>query len=349
MAFTNILGLVNTPSNLGLPTATEIGEAVRTWEPDPSQFKLSPILPLKSIMAQSLVWSELESIMGMTQSYKPGADVKLVGHRGRTPRQATPFFFRETGQLDETDFITAMSELSYNKLACEELVMSKAQQLDLRCETRIEWVRAKAISEGSVTVDGETVTYNIPGGNKPTPETLWTADEADPITDIQNWLMLFRGVGFGVRCLYSRKVAQYLSRNEKVRDLFRQSGFAGQLGPANVGTLLEAMVGDGQPVTFEIYDGGYLDEDTGLYSPFLADNKFLMIANPPKGQVLGHFISTPSISGAMGDSYTPRPGKFVVVNNRLKEEKPTWTQTQGIYGGVALYHPKNIVAATIAA
>lgn len=348
MAF-NPLALKLHPSNLGLPTTVEIGEAVRLFEPDPKMFRLASLFPMKLISAQTLTWNELESILGMTKGYTVDSDVARVGHRSRTPRSAEPFFFRESGTLVESDFINAMSEMAYNKLACEELVMNFSAQLDLRCETRIEWCRAQALANGSITVGSRTVEYNIPGTHQVTAGTLWSDPSADVIGHIQAWIMLFRGVGTGIRCMYSRKVAQYLSRNEKLIDLFKQSGFAGDIGPAKVGKLLESVVGDGQPITFEIYDDGYLDEDTGVYYPFLPDNKFIMIANPPKGQPLGHFMSTPSISNAGENEYTPRAGKFVVVDNRLKQGKPEWEQTQGIYGGVALYHPKNVIQAQIAA
>ena len=346
----NILAQKFNPSNLGLPTAVEIGETVRLWEPDPSQFKLASLFPMKLISAQELSWNELEAILGMTKGYRPDGDVQSIKQRGRTPRTATPFYFREAGELFESDFINAMSEMAYNRLACEELVMNLTAQLDLRCETRIEWVRAQAIALGSVTVEGETVTYNVPSANRPTAGTYWTdLANSDPVANILAWLMLFRGVGGQVRCLYSRAVANLLCQNAKVKALYTGSGMVGQLGPENVGQLLAMQVDGSQNVSFEIYDGGYLDEDTGLYSPFLPDNRFLMVAAPPKNQPLGHFMSTPSISNADENSFTPRAGKFVVVDNKLKSKKPHYEQTQGIYGGVAWYHIKNVVSAKIAA
>lgn len=346
----NILANKFNASNLGLPTAVEIGETVRLWEPDPSQFKLASLFPMKLINAQELAWNELEAILGMTKGYRPDGDVQSIKQRGRTPRSAKPFYFREAGELFESDFINAMSEMHYNKLACEELVMNLSGQLDLRCETRIEWCRAQVVANGTVTVEGETVDYSVPGGNRPTAGTLWSnTSDSDPIANIMTWLMLFRGVGGTVRCLYSRKVAMYLAQNEKVRDLFRQSGLVGNLGPENVGQLLAQQVDGGQKVTFEIYDGGYLDETDGLFYPFLPDNRFLMVAAPPKNQPLGHFMTTPSISNGDENSFTPRAGKFVVVDNKLKSKKPHYEQTQGIYGGVAWYHVKNVVSAQIAA
>ena len=346
----NILANKFAPSNLGLPTAVEIGETVRLWEPDPSQFKLASLFPTKLISAQELSWNELEAILGMTKGYRPDGDVESIKQRGRTPRTATPFYFREAGELFESDFINAMSEMAYNRLACEELVMNLTSQLDLRCETRIEWCRAQAIANGSVTVNGETVSYGVPNDNRPTANTLWSAvDTADPIANIMTWLMLFRGVGGTVRCMYSRQVAMYLARNAKILARFAGSGMVGQLGPENVGQLLAMQVDGGQKVTFEIYDGGYLDETSGLFLPFLPDNRFLMIAEPPKNQPLGHFMSTPSISNAGENDFTPRAGKFVVVDNKLKTKKPHYEQTQGIYGGVAWYHVKNVVSAAIAA
>lgn len=338
----------NSPS--GLPTASTIQAAVRLWSPDPTMFRLSQYFPSTEADAQIVEWEEEDPITGLAQGREPGTPVPMVTQRGTKTRDAKSFFIEEGGEIGQREFERRRRTSDPTALAGEEPVMKLAEQLTVRRQSRKEWMMAQAISNGSVTFNGRTVDYNIPSDNKPTAVNLWSNKATgNPIEDIQAWSLLFRGKSSGsIRCMMSMKVAQYLSRNEIMRDLFRQSSQGLSLGPANVPKLLASMVDNGKPMTFEIYDEGYSNEDTGVYVPFLPDDKFVMVAEPPFSQNLGEWVSTPSIANAPPGSYTAEPGVFVIVEDNLRAKERTYLQIQGEYGLVAFKHVNNVVSATIA-
>lgn len=337
---------LNSPS--GLPTQSAILEAVKLWQPDPAEFELAELFGNEQANAQVVEWDEVSTILGMAQDHIPGTGIPTVEQRGVVTREERAFYIEESGLIGQRDFERVRATSDPQRNGGEELVMRLSEQLTVRRETRKEWMRAQAIGVGAVTFNGRTVTYGIPAGNKTTAANLWSNPvTSNPIEDIQGLALLFRGVGYGLTCRMSLKVAQYLSRNEMLRDLFRQSAMGLDLGPQNVPKLLSALCGDGQPIEFKIYDKGYLNE-SGVFTPFLPDTIFSMVANPPMGQKLGHWTSTPSIANAPEGSFTPAPGPFVLVENKLRTKHKCYEQTQGEYGMVCFKHPKNASILTIA-
>lgn len=344
-------GAFDLGSNLGFPGPHVLEETVRQWEPDPKEFLFSAHLPLEEWPTETVEWDEEDPVTGMTHAHTLDSDPMLVSPRGRKSHQQPTQYYAESLRLRQSDFQRVRAMMAYNQLAGEELVMGLTRQGDLRLETRIEYNRAQALTGTFALSDNgviRTVDYGVPAGNKPTAGTLWSnVAAATPAVNIMAWLQLFRGVGRGVTCYYNQITAQYLAQNEQLRDLFRQSSLAGELGPANVGKLLAALVGDGNPVEFKIDDAGYTS-DAGTFTPFIANGKFLMLCNPPKGQKLGAFKTTPDVRNAGSASFTPRPGKFLVVDNKLASKNPYYEQTHGINGLVTIRFPKCIVYATVA-
>lgn len=338
----------NSPS--GLPTAVEITEAAKLWRPDPNMFELKEFLPDATIDAQVAEWDEEEPITGMAQDHTPGTPIPLIKRGGKTTRSETSFYIEEGGEIEGREFERIRATNDPQHLAGEELVMDLSERLHIRRETRKEWMRAQALSNGSITFNNRTVTFNIPTENKPTAGTLWSnIASANPIANIQAWLLLFRGKSNGgVKCLMSVKVAQYLAQNAILRDLFRQSGYGIDLGPANIPKLLSAMCGDGRPLEFKIYDQGYAQESDGAFVNFLADTKFTMIATPVQGQALGTWTSTGSIANAAHGSYQPKGGPFVIVEDLLRTKHKKYEMTMGENGMVCLKHPGCLIQATVA-
>lgn len=338
----------NSPS--GLPTAVEITEAAKLWRPDPAEFELKEFLTDETIDAQVAEWDEEEPITGMAQDHTPGTPIPLMKRGGKTTRSETSFYIEEAGEIEGREFERIRATGDPQRLAGVELVMDLSERLHIRRETRKEWMKAQVLANGSVTFNGRTVTYNIPSENKPTASTLWSNIAAsNPIANIQAWLLLFRGKSTGgVTCLMSVRIAQYLAQNETLRDLFRQSGFGIDLGPANVPKLLSAMCGDGRPLEFRIYDQGYAAESDGAYTSFLSDTKFVMIAKPVKGQALGYWTSTGSISNAAHGSFEPKGGPYVIVDDLLRTKHKKYEMVMGENGMVCLKHGGCLVQGTVA-
>lgn len=333
---------LNSPS--GLPTQTQIQESVRKWQPDPAMFRLSEYFEDDTADAQVVEWDEIDEILGMANDWEPDSEVPEITQRGITTKDARAFYIKESGKITGREIDRRRRSGDPTRNGGEEAVMWLAEQLFIRRETRKEWMRTQAFG-GSITFNNRTVDYGIPNDNKPTMANLWSnLATGNPIEDIQTLMLMFRGVGHGIRCLFTQKIANLLARNEVMRDLFRQSSMAGELGPANVAKLLNLMVSDGKPITFEVYDQGYKAESDATYTTFLDDTKFYMVANPPMGQKLGTWTSAPTSHHGL----VPKAGPFVLVDDRLQTKHNYYEMTQGEYGIVTLKHPKNIIVATVA-
>lgn len=321
-------------SNLGFPAPRILAETVRQWEPDPSEFIFSSELPTEAYPVEQIEWDEEDPITGLIGPTALDTDPVLRKPQGRKHRMQLTAYWAESWRLRQSDFHRIRAAGAFDKLSGQDKVMEETRVTDLRLESRIEWCRVQAL-KGSLVINGNgvnrTITYNLPDGHTPTASALWNSlESADPVSNIIAWSQLFRGVGRGVRCYYNQTVANLLARNTKLVDLFKQSPMVGELSPSNVGKLLSLLTAGSQPIEFIPYDEGY-KADNGDYTPFLTDEDFLMVCNPPKGQKLGAFKTTPDIRNGAG-SMQPRPGKWVVVDNKLASKTPFYEQTQGING-----------------
>lgn len=347
------LGAFNLGSNLGFPNPHVLDATVRQWEPDPNDFIFSTILPMENWPFEIIEWDEEDPITGITPAHTLDTDPFLRKARGRKHNQQLTAYWAESWRLRQSDIHRVRALMAYDRLAGEELVMGETRASDLRLEARIELLRVQAL-KGSITINSNgvirTIPYALPAGNTPTAGTLWSdTANSKPVANVLTWARNFRGVGGAIKCYYNQIIAELLAANASVIDLFKQSPMVGELSPANVGKLMSTLCSSkGRPIEFIPYDEGYT-ADNGDYTPFMGDTEFLMICDPPKGQKMGAFKTTPDIRNAESESFTPRPGKFVVVENKLKTKNPYYEQTQGINGLPTVRFPKCRLLATVAA
>lgn len=337
-------------TSLGFPSPRVLTETVRQWAPDPNQFKFAALMPLADYPFEIVAWDEEDAVTGMTHAYTQDANPLLVKPVGRKERYARTTYWRETLKLKESDILRARAVGRYDQKAGRDIAMGLTRQGAIRLDTRIEWLRAQVLTTGKLNIDEDGITreidYGVDSGNKPTASNLWSnAVTSDPIGDLSTWLQLFRGAASGGRIFANVKTAINLSKNEGLMALFAQSPMVGNLGVRNVGDLITNHAALDVPVTFEVYDGGYTADDGVTFTPFIPDGKLVIIANPPYGQDLGKFYTTPSLSN--GGGMDGRPGKTLVVDDKLMTAKPRYEQTHGIYGIPVLRFPRAIIIATV--
>ena len=338
-------------SNLGFPGLLIIDGVIRKWAPDPSKFIFSEQLPMENYPFGVVMWDSEETVRGLTPAQAVDTDPYLRSPQGREENALRTAIWAESFRLRQSDFERIRAAGRYDKMAGRDEVMKETRATDLRLESRIEWCRVNAL-KGSMVIDSNgvkrTLTYSLPSGHSVTAGTPWAnTATADPLANILAWSLIFRGKTDGkITCYYNKQVAIWLSQSEKLLTHFTGTNMVGQLSPGNVGTLLSLLVAGEQPIEFKMYDRGYIDE-SGSYTPFLGNNDFLMVADPPDGQNIGSFKTTPDIRGAVGSSTEPRPGKFVTIDNRLKSKNPYYEQTQGIQGIPVIKFPECRVMATV--
>lgn len=213
----------------------------------------------------------------------------------------------------------------------EQYMIDMMVGLNLRLETRMEWMRWKPLS-GSLIVPATankpaiTIDYSVPSANKPTAGTLWsTIATADPLTDIDTWKLLFRGTGARpVGIVVNQKVDNYLKQNAKIRDLLKTTYGRDLIAADSLAFIIKQQLGG---MTYEVYDGGYID-DAGTFQPFIPDNVAIIIGQSMSGNMMDLVTSPDNYE----DIFKGQPGKFAL--SKMIDGDPV--QWQAINGAIVL-------------
>lgn len=341
------------PSSLGIPRPRVIEGYVELWKPDKNRFKGMNLLPMENHFLPVVEWDELGQITGQSAAMAPNVEPRNIAHRVLKAYTERGFFFGDSMSLKETDILNIRAAGSLDRTAGKDLVMQMTDTLQVRVDTRVESSIWSAI-QGSLAIDENgvkrTITYSTNFAATPTAAVLWSDyNSAAPMLDIQTWLLSFRGKAptSGIRCYCNREVAIHLSENATVRELLKYNAEIMAIGPDNIGKLLAPLLG---LASIEVYDEGYINS-AGTWVPFIASNKFIMVAPTPAGgnmgSALGAWKTTPSVRNG---GLTPKPGRWVQVFNKLENEpKPEYRQAAGIYGVPIIRFPQSIIVATVAA
>lgn len=338
--------MLNLPNSLGLPSPQFLGGYFEKWSPDESEFMGKMLLPTENWDYPDVRWDELAGVAGMASAHALDAAPPSVAARERKTRVEVPFYFGDQMELNESDFLHIRALGTFNRMAGRELVLDQQKQMVVRTATREEWARWQAFG-GSIAVDENGVkrTLTYPTKSISAPSTLWSVvASANPIANVQGWALLFRGHGMGkLQVWFNQQVAAYLAQNAIVRDLVKANPLASNVGTDNIVAALNILVGDAE---FHLYDGGHTDM-AGNYTPFIPDNKVVLVKRPPNGQQLGAFRTTPSVRN--GGPFNPRPGRFAWVEDKTANSScPKYTHGHGIYGLPVLFFPQNVASVTVA-
>lgn len=333
------------------PTTQEVSHIVRNRVVDPTQFIGVTFCPVTNHFAKDIEYDVLEASTGMTKAHNVGTDPKVIKLPGQSRKRMGTGYWKETYRIKEDELLYAREAGTYNQRAGRNLVLQRSKEMDDRLETRIEWLRWQPLVAGQVAVDENgvkyTVAYNVPDANKPVLAgvALWSdLANSDPVTDITNWLMLFRGSGArGVTAYFNMKVAGYLAQNAKIRDLLKQSQYANFLSAGNIAQALKLLF---PQLDFVVYDTGYAD-DAGVFNPFIPDDRFIIRGQGQTNELLMDFASTINLHNGTLDN--PLPGKFAVIEDKSQQNKNPFVDiTVGIYGLPRLFHPNWLVSAKVA-
>lgn len=218
--------------------------------------------------------------------------------------------WREKEPIDREKIATLRKPGSrLEQLWGEEYMVERLISLNGRLETRFEWMRWQCL-KGSLIVPATlnkpsiTIDYGVPAANKPTAATLWTNfATADPLADIDEWILKFRGSGARpVKILANKKVDTYLKRNEKIRDLLKYT-YGKDIVSAN--SIAYAIDQELNGLQYEVYDGCYIDDKGNVY-PYIPDNAIIILGQGMTGTIMD-LVTSPN---NYEDIFTGHPGKF---------------------------------------
>ena len=334
---------------MAFPQTAEITHVVRNIVTDPARFLGRVFCPMRDVFAAQIEFDVLAAAQGMTPAHNLGSDPKMAKLPGMKTKKIGTGYWKETKRINEAELLNARMAGTYNQRAGRLLVVEKANMLNSRLETRIEWLIWQAVTGGQIQIDENgvkyTVLYDIPAKNKVTLAAgdKWSNADADIPSIITAWMLLYRGTGARpIKMYFNLKVAGYIAANNKIKELLKNTVYASFLSAANITQALKLLF---PKIDFVIYDEGYVDETDNFHS-FIPDDHVVMIGEGQPGELMMDFGTTISLHN--GGLEQPQPGKFSIIDDKSEQEKnPYLDVTVGIYGLPRVYHPNWIVTAKI--
>lgn len=350
----------------------ELQRLVREIVNDPATYQGSRLLPSVSVSVDKLLAEVVEASGGTTNEHVPGTDVKYVQGIGSRVQEFVPPKYKEAIHYDEQKilFLRKLGDNGRNVRGIQQRIDLDVDKLNRRLEARIELERWNAIFNGGFTYQGVTASYGIPAANRVVPVgALWSLDgltanaSADPIKDLRYWLQggtaRFRKYTIG-KIWCNPNTARWILDNANVRTFATSYAANPVIGSLEINKVLQFLV-PGLPEVI-VYNGWYQTESVdseGKVSVsdavfFIPDGYlFFEPASLPGGDKLGEFQQTVHL--AEGSVETPGSGKFLVFDDHTAPgtqggpKNPFLDIVAGVYGGVNLYRPFDVLTAKVIA
>ena len=148
-----------------------------------------------------------------------------------------------------------------------------------------ERMRMQLLSSGAISLanNGQAYTYDYGIGNdqKPTPQTAWNANGADPLSDIIAWQDVIENKGYArpSRAITSRTVLRTLMKNAGIKEaIYVMSQGKVTLTEANVKDYFREHAG----IEIAAYDKKYMNE-SGVATRYIPEDLFILIPDGDLG------------------------------------------------------------------
>lgn len=338
-------------SNLGFPNPLILQEAYQQWYPDPSIFRGIELMPEEPYYDSEIIaYDVMGTMSGATHATTLGASPKYITMPKRYTMYLPTQYWSEALRFDESDFVRVRRAGSINQLAGEQLIMLGMKLLDLRLATRLEINRWAALF-GILTINADginrLVNYGIPAANQVVIGS--TAGYGDPwnlassatiIEDLQRVTEILFGKAEGLPDLWINGYdVKYLAQNVELRDLLKQSVYSITLGRDTIQEVFPKLVGSIGRII--VYNAGYIDETSGLFTPFIPLGHALMVGNPVMGQKFAAYRTTPSVHNS--GPTNPQPGKYVVIEDHTNKIDAEYLMATGFNGVPCIFLPECLV------
>lgn len=301
--------------------------------------------PVRDRDFEIVEWEQRDDFGGLQQLRGYNGMPPKVGWVGGKRFRETPGVYGEQKSIDE---LTLARRRQFGatkvRINIDDLVVEAQDHLLLRRLDRIEltlWLLAAFGTFSVAHPNGgiqHTGTYNVQvvDASDWTDHTLGT-----PLLDLRAPKITGRGknVSFGSQAVavMNEITANHLFSNQNDNDLYgrvKNLFVNGQLGSeAQANRVLST---EGTPQIL-IYDEGYLD-DTNTYVPFIPDNRVVIFAKLPAGEVHGEYMMVRNVNNV-----DMAPGPYTKVIDRTDRVPREVEIHDGHNGGPALYWPGGIM------
>lgn len=338
---------------------------------DPTTYRGAAYIPSIAVPAREIFTEVVEASGGLTSEHVVGTDPQYIRSFGTRTQKFEPPAYKESIHYDEKK-ILYLRELGQNdrsQQGIRKYIDLDVDRLNRRLEARIEKNRWDAIFTGGFSYMGQTFSYGIPSANKAAPlGALWSSDgisfnaSANPLVDLRYWLTggyaTFRKYKI-TKVLLNGNTARWILDNPNTR-AYIQNAFANpNIAQYDINHVLQFFIPGCPPV--EIYNGWYQTESVdgngklvvsdAVY--FIPDGQLFFECALPGGDMIGEFVQGVHLSSGTVDA--PGYGKFLVVEENIAPgtrggpRNPFIDITAGVYGGVKLDRPFDILTAKVIA
>lgn len=336
------------------PSTSVISRVIREKPPaDPSKFLGVRFLPLNTrsyLNTNTIQYDYYGPYRGMVHAHDLNTDPKLLKGETMGTKTMPTRYWKSASRVNESDILgVRMLGERYQQLQTDLLVKRAINRVKLAVDTRMEYLRWKALNNDLLTFNEDGIAFSEDYGLPSVTNSSVDWDElatADPVADVQNELLNFRGSGVTrVDMVVNGKVANWLSQNEGFFDRYSGTVRPGDFTAGKIAQTFLEMVGGGLLQGVWVYDGCYVDSN-GTTQFFVPDNRCFLIGTSMETtpldndfgaeDMLGEFASTPAIRDGLDDV---SPGMFAIAEDHTREGNPYFDAIGGIYGMPAIYHP----------
>ena len=215
-------------------------------------------------------------------------------------------FFKESMVLDEATRQQLNTLLQTNNEALINNIIVNIFDDQIKLITAayetIERMRMQALTTGTVTLssNGQSYSYDygMPQSNKITVTTGWSDASANPIKDITDAQDLAKRNGYKLtRAMCNTNALKALIDNTDIsKRIYVLSGGNVSITVDQIRRYIEQETG----ITIYVNDEGYIDESTGNFVKYFADDLFVLMPEGELGRT--HFGMTPEESDLMNSS-----------------------------------------------
>lgn len=336
---------------------------------DPATYRGSALLPSVALPVRKIRTEVVEATGGLTAAHEVGTAPKYIQSFGTRVEEFVPPAYKEGIHYDEAKilYLRELGDNGRNVRGVQKYIELDIDRLNRRIEARIEYERWNAIFTGGFEYLGKTFSYGLPAGNRVVPVgAVWSSDgstannSANPLLDIRSWLQggtaAYRKYTIA-KMWMNPNTARWILDNTNTRSFISSIGAAGAVSSWDVNRVLNFVIPGSPPV--EVYNGWYQTETitAGVISVsnavyMIPDGYiFFELAGLPGGDKIGEFVQ--GVHLASGSIDAPGYGKFLVVDDNTGPgtkggpSNPFLDLIGGVYGGVNLYRPFDVLTAKV--
>ena len=212
-------------------------------------------------------------------------------------------FFKESMVIDEklrqqlNTLMQTQNETIINAIVAN--IFNDQIKLITAAYETIERMRMQALTTGSIVVssNGQSYSYDygMPEGNKITVDTAWSSSSANIIKDINDTKKLARRAGYKLtRAMCNSNLLEALTANTNIsKRIFAMSNGDVYITSEEVRRFIEREAN----IVIYVNDDGYIDESTGNFVNYFADDIFVLMPEGELGET--HIGVTPEESDLM--------------------------------------------------